>query len=56
MEPRKNESQKEHGARQEERKRRFQIVKLEERIAPSCLYRYNKQGKLIGQGQLHHCP
>src|SRR5262249_7081556 len=35
MEPRNNESQKTPQPRPEERKRRFQIVKLEERIAPS---------------------
>jgi hypothetical protein len=32
-----------------ERKRRFQIVKLEERIAP-CNAHFNPQGKLVGQG------
>ena len=35
MEPRQDESQKAPQPRQEERKRRFQIVKLEERIAPA---------------------
>jgi hypothetical protein len=37
MEPRKDESQKAPEPRKEEkqRKRRFQIVKLEERIAPA---------------------
>ena len=31
---------------------RFQIVKLEERIAPTC--HYNPQGKLVGCGHHHH--
>jgi hypothetical protein len=35
MEPRKDEPQKVPEPRKEERKRRFQIVKLEERIAPA---------------------
>jgi hypothetical protein len=35
MEPRQDESQKEPEPRQDARKRRFQIVKLEERIAPA---------------------
>jgi len=34
MEPRQEELKKEPEPRKEERKRRFQIVKLEERIAP----------------------
>ena len=36
MEPRKDESKKSPEPRKAERKRRFQIVKLEERIAPRC--------------------
>ena len=40
MEPRKNQSAKEREARKEERKRRFQIVKLEERVAPRFNYHY----------------
>jgi len=39
MEPRKDESRKEPEPRKEGQKRRFQIVKLEERIAP-CSYPY----------------
>jgi hypothetical protein len=34
MEPRQEELKKEPEPRKEERKRRFQIVKLEERLAP----------------------
>ena len=36
MEPRKEESKKSPEPRKEEKKRRFRIVKLEERIAPTC--------------------
>ncbi len=35
MEPRKEQSKKSPEPRKEERKSRFQIVKLEERVAPS---------------------
>jgi hypothetical protein len=47
MEPRKEVLKKSPDLRQDERKRRFQIVKLEERIAPGkcCL---NPQGKPTG--------
>ena len=44
MEPRKNESKQEREARTEEPKRRFQIVKLEERIAPTCRLHFHKDG------------
>ena len=38
MEPRKEVLKKERERRKEERKSRFQIVKLEERVAPRCHY------------------
>ena len=54
MEPRKEVLKKTPEQRQEERKSRFQIVKLEERIAPhkdcspfSCCHD-NPHGKLVG--------
>jgi hypothetical protein len=50
MEPRKDESRKAPEPRKEERKRRFQIVKLEERIAPRC--HDNPHGKQVGN---HNC-
>ena len=51
MEPRQDEPRKEPEPRQEERKRRFQIVKLEERIAPcNPHFHFNPQGKLVGCG------
>jgi hypothetical protein len=31
------------------RKHRFQITKLEERIAAACLYHQNPQGKWVGR-------
>ena len=52
MEPRVEESKKPPEARKEEKKRRFQIVKLEERIAP-CGYHQNPHGKYVGS--LHGC-
>ncbi len=49
MEPRNDQSQKAAEPRKEERQRRFQIVKLEERIAPRIGgYRYNS-GNHFGQ-------
>jgi hypothetical protein len=47
MEPRKNESEREREPRKKERKRRFQIVKLEERVAPRCVY-HPQNGKYTG--------
>jgi hypothetical protein len=48
MEPRHEESRKKHPEpRKEERKRRFQIVRLEERIAPRC----NPRNPNVS----HHC-
>jgi hypothetical protein len=44
MEPRKDELKKSPEPRKEERKRRFQIVKLEERIAPRQGFQYHYQG------------
>ena len=35
-----------------EQKKRFLIVKLEERIAPTC--HYNPHGKQVGCGHHHH--
>ena len=35
-----------------EQKKRFLIVKLEERIAPTC--HYNPHGKRVGCGNHHH--
>ena len=53
MEPRHEESRKKDTKpRKEERKRRFQIVKLEERIAP-CNPHHNPQGHYAGLGA--HC-
>jgi hypothetical protein len=46
MEPRRDESRKAPQPRKEERKRRFQIMKLEERIAPGCRN---------GRGNQCHC-
>lgn len=46
MKPRKEESKKDAQARKEAKKPRFQIVKLEERIAPCHL---NPHGKLVGK-------
>jgi hypothetical protein len=54
MEPRKDEL-KSPKPRKEERKRRFQIVMLEERIAP-CSPHYNPQGKLVGLGNCRPGP
>ena len=41
MEPRKTELKKSSEQRKAERKSRFQIVKLEERIAPGCKFNAN---------------
>jgi hypothetical protein len=38
-----------------EKKSRFQIVKLEERIAPKCTAHYNPQGKLVGHYSSREC-
>jgi len=38
MEPRQNELKKTPECRKDERKTRFQIVRVEERIAPRCHY------------------
>jgi hypothetical protein len=47
METRNDESKKVPETRKEEKKRRFRIVELEERIAPK--YHYNpKAGKYVG--------
>jgi len=51
MEPR-NESKKEPQRRTDGSKSRFQIVKLEERVAP-CNPHVNPQGKLVGVGNCH---
>jgi hypothetical protein len=49
MEPRKEVLKKKVSQdRKNERKNRFQIVKLEERIAPNCSYHTNPQGKGVG--------
>ncbi len=51
MEPRKAELTKTPQHRKEERKSRFQIVKLEERIAPKCTSAHlNPRGKWVGFG------
>ena len=52
MEPRKEVLKKTPEQRKEERKSRFQIVKLEERIAP-CNPHLNPQGKPVGNSD--HC-
>jgi hypothetical protein len=49
MEPRKEMLKKSQQPRNDERKSRFRIVKLEERIAP-CNAHYNPKGKLAGLG------
>ena len=41
MEPRNEESKKSPEVRKEAKKSRFQIVKLEERIAPGCKFNPN---------------
>jgi hypothetical protein len=46
MEPRKAELKKTQQQRPDEQKRRFQIVKLEDRIAPHC--HFNPHGKDVG--------
>jgi hypothetical protein len=48
MEPRKEQLKKTQEQHKQERKRCFQIVKLEERIAPRQCSRYNPKGKCIG--------
>ena len=45
MEPRKEESKKSSERRKEARKGRFQIVKLEERIAPNHVFRGAGHGR-----------
>jgi hypothetical protein len=56
MEPRKDESQKTPEPRKEEqeRKRRFQIVKLEERIAPSKGGNHTNNGPCVSNNA-HKC-
>ena len=46
MDTRNEQPPKAPEPRKVERKRRFKIVPLEERIAPSC--HYNPHGKLVG--------
>jgi hypothetical protein len=56
MEPRKDELKRAPESRKEERKRRFQIVKLEERIAPSHKCRYKPTpGARPGYRYVGHC-
>jgi len=38
--------------RKDQKSRRFQLVKLEERIAPAC--HYNPQGQKVGCGSAEH--
>jgi hypothetical protein len=52
MEPRKTEPKKTPEQRKDERKSRFQIVKLEARIAP-CNPHLNPQGKAVGENCRH---
>lgn len=54
MEPRQEESKKDAEPRKEVKKpkHRFQIVKLEERIAPSCSPYYHH--KICGNGHHHY--
>lgn len=42
MEPREAELKKSPEQRKDARKRRFQIVKLEERIAPGCSFHHRR--------------
>lgn len=53
MEPRNEESNKLAKTRVDQRKRRFHIDKLEERIAPrlndGCLGHFNPHGKCVGR-------
>ena len=49
MEPRKEGLKANPQPRKEERKRRFQIVKLEERIAPRIEHYGNNPGNHFGQ-------
>jgi len=48
MKPRKEVLKRTPDQRKDARKSRFQIVKLEERIAPNCSYHTNPQGKGVG--------
>ena len=52
MEPRKQVLTKSPEERKEATKSRFQILKLEERIAPAC--HLNPHGRLVGCGTLGH--
>jgi len=52
MEPRKTVLKKSSEQRKAESKSRFQIVKLEERIAPKCTAHTNPHGKEVGND---HC-
>ena len=53
MEPRKEVLKKGSQDRKNERKSRFRIVKLEERIAP-CIH-LNSNGKFVGSDNARHC-
>ena len=52
MESRKNRSQKPPKPRAKAKKSRFQIQRLEERIAPACVYYYKE--RCCGQGHGPH--
>ena len=52
MEPSQERQKPAQEPRVEEPKRRFQILKLEERIAPGC--HLNQNGKFVGCGRYHY--
>src|SRR5262245_42361160 len=55
MEPRNVDLKKAPEEPKAARKSRFQIVKLEERIAPHCSAHYNPQGKPVGNYSSRDC-
>jgi hypothetical protein len=55
MEPRNDDLKKTPEEPRAARKNRFQIVKLEERIAPKCTAHNNPQGKLVGHYSSREC-
>ncbi len=51
MEPRREEPQKALGPSAAQKPKRFRVIKLEDRIAPS-----NAAGRGTGHGGTRHCP
>jgi len=54
VEPRQEVLKQEPETRKDERKSRFQIIKLEERIAPHCSH-VNPHGKVVGHDTSRTC-